>query len=859
MRKNRQTRRPSPQPAAEGREAVSGTRFTQRAQTALMLAQTCAAELGHGYVGSEHLLLGLAREEQGMAARVLRTAGLSSETIRAAIAGMVGVGAPGGQPSQGLTPRCKKIIELALAQSARLGCSYVGTEHLLLGILQEGDGVAARVIADSGVDARRLYGDVMAALGGDGVSFYRGPGRPRSERDFAEGGRDTKLADQFSKDLTRLAAGHLLDPVVGRDREIRRVIQILSRRTKNNPALIGEPGVGKTAIAEGLALRIAAGDVPDELRRKRLLSLDLSSMVAGTKYRGEFEERVKNILAEVRRAGNIILFIDELHTIVGAGSAEGAIDAANIIKPALGRGELQVIGATTVDEYRKYIEKDAALERRFQPVTVAEPDLQTAAAILRGVRDRYEAHHKLTISDQAIEAAVALSARYIGDRRLPDKAIDLIDEAASRVRMERLATPPALRQLEERAEQACREKEEAIRNQNFEKAAMLRDAEADFRRELELKKAALRAGQQTGSVSPEDVAAVVAEWTGVPVTTLTREESQRLMGLEEELHRQVVGQDEAVKAVAKAVRRGRVGLKEPGRPTGVFLFLGPTGVGKTELCKALAAALFGSAAALLRFDMSEYMERHTVSRLMGAPPGYVGHEEGGQLTEKVRRRPYSLVLFDEIEKAHQDIWGILLQIMEDGVLTDAQGRRTDFRNTVVVMTSNVGAARIAGKGGRLGFRPAAAGETRPPDELRAAVLEDLKKVFRPEFLNRVDETIVFRQLNREEIRAIAGRMLRNVAERMERLGVSLRVTDQALDLLSRQGFEPDYGARPLRRTIRAQVEDPVAELLLSGALTRGGRAVVDVDGDALTVTPEQAVPAVPDHPLETQTQQDRSF
>ncbi|WP_294522180.1 ATP-dependent Clp protease ATP-binding subunit [uncultured Pseudoflavonifractor sp.] len=838
---------------------MSGTRFTQRAQTALMLAQTCAAELGHGYVGSEHLLLGLAREEQGMAARVLRTAGLSSETIRAAIAGMVGMGAPGGQPSQGLTPRCKKIIELALAQSARLGCSYVGTEHLLLGILQEGDGVAARVIADSGVDARRLYGDVMAALGGDGASFYRGPGRPRSERDFAEGGRDTKLADQFSKDLTRLAAGHLLDPVVGRDREIRRVIQILSRRTKNNPALIGEPGVGKTAIAEGLALRIAAGDVPDELRRKRLLSLDLSSMVAGTKYRGEFEERVKNILAEVRRAGNIILFIDELHTIVGAGSAEGAIDAANIIKPALGRGELQVIGATTVDEYRKYIEKDAALERRFQPVTVAEPDLQTAAAILRGVRDRYEAHHKLTISDQAIEAAVALSARYIGDRRLPDKAIDLIDEAASRVRMERLATPPALRQLEERAEQACREKEEAIRNQNFEKAAMLRDAEADFRRELELKKAALRAGQQTGSVSPEDVAAVVAEWTGVPVTTLTREESQRLMGLEEELHRQVVGQDEAVKAVAKAVRRGRVGLKEPGRPTGVFLFLGPTGVGKTELCKALAAALFGSADALLRFDMSEYMERHTVSRLVGAPPGYVGHEEGGQLTEKVRRRPYSLVLFDEIEKAHQDISGILLQIMEDGVLTDAQGRKTDFRNTVVVMTSNVGAAQITGRGGRLGFRAAGAGETRSPEELRGAVLEDLKRVFRPEFLNRVDETIVFRQLTRQEIRAIAGRMLRDVAGRMERLGVSLRVTDRALDLLAEKGFEPDYGARPLRRTIRAQVEDPAAELLLSGALARGGRAVVDGDGDSLTVTPEQPVPAVPRHPPQTQTQQDRSF
>ena len=577
------------------------------------------------------------------------------------------------------------------------------------------------------------------------------------------------------------------------------------------------------------------------------MALDLSAMVAGTKYRGEFEERVKNILAEVRRVGNIILFIDELHTIVGAGSAEGAIDAANIIKPALGRGELQIIGATTTDEYRKYIEKDAALERRFQPVLVPEPDQDTARAILRGLRDRYEAHHRLQITDGAIDAAVALSTRYIGDRRLPDKAIDLIDEAASRVRMERLGTPPELRTLEEKVAEARREKEEAIRGQDFEKAAMLRDAEEDFRRELEREKAAWRSGQNTGAVTAEDVAAVVSGWTGVPVTTLTQAESQRLLHLEDALHRRVVGQEEAVKAVARAVRRGRVGLKDPDRPTGCFLFLGPTGVGKTELCKALAEALFGSEEALLRFDMSEYMEKHTVSRLIGSPPGYVGHEEGGQLTEKVRRRPYCVVLFDEIEKAHPDVWGILLQIMEDGVVTDAQGRRADFKNAVVVLTSNVGAARITARGSRLGFSAAERkdGETRPLEELRAAVLEDLKKVFRPEFLNRLDESIVFTQLGRAEIQAIARRMLERVGERMRALGVTLRFTDAALAVLADQGFDPDYGARPLRRTIRAQVEDVAAEKLLSGAVQAGDTVLVDGSEGALRLEiPPAAVQAL---------------
>ena len=819
---------------------MSETSFTERAQAALRLAQESSAELGHGYVGSEHLLLGLAREGRGVAARVLAGQGLDGETLKSSIARMVGVGAPGGRPSQGLTPRCKRVIELSLSEAARMGSSYVGTEHLLMGILREGDGVAVRVIAANGLEPRRLYGDVVSAMGGELPPPFRSGGRAKGERDYAASG-DSKLLDQFSRDLTRMAAGGLLDPVIGRDEEIRRVIQILSRRQKNNPALIGEPGVGKTAVAEGLARRIVAGEVPDDLRNKRLLSLDLSSMIAGTKYRGEFEERVKNILSEIRRVGDIIVFIDELHTIVGAGSAEGAIDAANIIKPALGRGELQVIGATTTDEYRRYIEKDAALERRFQPVVVAEPDKETAVAILRGVRDRYEAHHKLRITDEAIGAAVDLSARYIADRRLPDKAIDLIDEAASRVRMERLATPPDLRVLEDKVENARREKEDAIRSQDFEKAAMLRDAEEDFRRELEREKTLWRSGQNAGAVGPEDVAAVVSGWTGVPVTTLTQAESRRLLNLEQELHRRVVGQEEAVKAVAKAVRRGRVGLKEPGRPTGAFLFLGPTGVGKTELCKALAAALFGSEEALLRFDMSEYMERHTISRLLGSPPGYVGHEEGGQLTEKVRRRPYSVVLFDEIEKAHEDVWGILLQIMEDGMATDAQGRKTDFRNTVIVMTSNVGAKRITAKGGRLGFAPAADAprETRPQAELRAAVLEDLKKVFRPEFLNRLDEIIVFQQLDRVQIQSIARRMLEGVGQRLEKLGVPLRFTDKAVEALADKGFDPDYGARPLRRAIRAQVEDAAAEQLLSGALGEGSAALVDVEEGGLTVRGEK--------------------
>ncbi len=834
--------------SAKRGDRLNDVNFTQRAQTALRLAQESAAELGHGYVGTEHLLLGLLREGGGVAARVLQSAGLEAETIRTAILRAVGSGIPGALPSQGLTPRFRHIIELALAHAGRLGQDYVGTEHLLLGLLQEGEGVAIRVLSACGQDPRRLAGDLSAAMGGELPPPFRSGGKAKSEPDYTGAG-DSKLLEQFSRDLTRMAASGLLDPVVGRDDEIDRVIQILSRRRKNNPALIGEPGVGKTAVAEGLARRLAAGEVPDELRSKRLLALDLSSMVAGTKYRGEFEERVKQLLGEVVRLGNIILFIDELHTIVGAGSAEGAIDAANIIKPALGRGEIQVIGATTTSEYRRYIEKDAALERRFQPVTVSEPDEATARSILLGIRGRYEAHHKLRISDEALDAALSLSIRYLADRRLPDKAIDLMDEAAALVRLERLSAPADLRELEERVAQARREKEEAIRSQDFEKAAMLRDAESDFRRELDRERTLWHSGQNVGEVTAEDVAQVVSRWTGVPVTSLTQSEKDRLLALEGELHRRVIGQDEAVRAVARAVRRGRVGLKEPGRPIGVFLFLGPTGVGKTELCKALAAALFGSEEALLRFDMSEYMERHTVSRLIGSPPGYIGHDEGGQLTEAVRRRPYSVLLFDELEKAHEDVWGLLLQITEDGVVTDTQGRKADFRNTVIVMTSNVGAGRITAKGGKLGFQSAlSSGETRPLTELKEAVMGDLKRLFRPEFLNRLDDTIVFRQLEREQIRTIARRMLDGVGERLSRLGVSLHVEEDALEQLAREGFAPDYGARPLRRAIRARVEDPAAEALLSGALQAGGAVRLVLREGALALEPQS--PATNERSLE---------
>ena len=801
-------------------------KFTPRAEEALRLAQEAAEEMGHGYVGSEHLLLGLMREEEGIAHRVMTEYGLTDEMICSILQRTVGTGLAGAAPSQGLTPRAKSIVELAVSESIRTNCTYIGTEHLLMGILREGNNMALRVLRTVGVDPRKMYASVVKKLNESPRTVTSGAATPNKEE-----GKKGKTLSEFTRDLNEAAREGKLDPVIGREQEVQRVIQILSRRTKNNPVLIGEPGVGKTAIAEGLAQRIVSADVPEELLDKKILSLDLSGMVAGTKYRGEFEERIKNTLAEVKQAGNVILFIDELHTIVGAGSAEGAVDAANIIKPALGRGEIRVIGATTLDEYRKYIEKDAALERRFQPVTVGEPTAETSVEILKGLRDKYEAHHKLTITDEAIEAAVMLSSRYINDRFLPDKAIDLMDEAASQVRMKAESASPDLKSLEEKIAALHREKAEAIAAQDFEKAAQLRDIEKNYTEQVEIErdKWHRQMQQNRGSVTADDIAAVVAGWTGIPVTRLTEDEGQRLLRLEDTLHERVVGQDEAVTAVAKAIRRGRVGLKDPKRPIGSFLFLGPTGVGKTELCKTLAEAMFGDENAMIRIDMSEYMEKHTVSRLIGSPPGYVGHEEGGQLTEKVRRKPYSVVLFDEIEKAHEDVWNILLQILEDGIVTDSQGRRVDFKNTVIVMTSNVGAKNItAADTARLGFD----GGEQENDEakrfarIREAVMAELKRTFRPEFLNRIDETIVFRQLDEEDIRKIARRMLEVTGGRMAQQGITLQADDDAVAALAKDGFDAQYGARPLRRAIQNTVEDTVAELMLEGKLLSGDTAHV---------------------------------
>ena len=795
-------------------EPLNETRFTSRAQTALRLAQGCASELGHGYVGTEHLLLGLAREGKGVAAQVLRGVGLDAARLKEHIARLVGVGESGSRPSQGLTPRCKRVIELALEESRKAGTRYVGTEHLLAGILREGEGVAVRVLASCGHSPGRLLLDVRAAMGGESPPPYRSAGRPKNEREYG----DTRLLDQFSRDLTAMAAGGLLDPVVGRENEISRVIQILSRRRKNNPALIGEPGVGKTAVVEGLARRMAAGEVPEELRSRRLLALDLSAMVAGTKYRGEFEEKLKHILGEVRRAGNIILFIDELHTIVGAGSAEGAIDAANILKPALARGEIQVIGATTIDEYRRHIEKDSALERRFQPVTVREPDRDQTLAILRGLRGRYETHHHLTITDGALEAAVDLSIRYLPQRFLPDKAIDLVDEAASRARLTSRILPPELKELESRAVQAGQQMAQAIRGQDFEKAALFRDAEGDFRRQLEDGRRQWLNKQGPRRVEESHIRAVLTQWTGVPVTDPDEADRKALTELDGALRRRILGQDRAVAAVVRAIRRSRLGLKDPRRPVGCFLLLGPSGVGKTQLCRALAAALFGSEEALLRFDMSEYMEAHTVSRLIGSPPGYVGHEEGGQLTEQVRRSPWSVVLLDELEKAHRDVWSVLLQVMEEGVLTDAQGRKTDFRNTVLVMTSNLGARRFA-QGQRLGFSSGGEAER---EELEREVLSDARSTFAPEFLNRLDGTLVFHPLDGDTLGQITRQLLDETEQRLDKLGVSMEVEDEAVALLAARGGGREYGARPLRRAISTLVEDPAADLMLAGQLKKGG-------------------------------------
>ena len=829
---------------------MSENKFTPRAEEALRLSQEAAEEMGHGYVGSEHLLLGLIREEEGIAHRVLSEYGVTDEMVCDVLQRSVGKGLSGAAPSQGLTPRAKSVVELAVSEASRMGSSYIGTEHLLMGILREGGNMALRILRTMGVDPKKMYSSIVKKLNDTPHTVTSGASAANRESD-----KKNKTLAEFTRDLTEAARTGKLDPVIGRDKEIQRVIQILSRRTKNNPVLIGEPGVGKTAIAEGLAERIVSGDVPEELLDKKLLSLDLSGMVAGTKYRGEFEERIKNTLAEVKKAGNVILFIDELHTIVGAGSAEGAVDAANIIKPALGRGEIRVIGATTLNEYRKYIEKDAALERRFQPVTVGEPTPEATLEILKGLRDKYEAHHKLTITDEALEAAVQLSKRYIGDRFLPDKAIDLMDEAASQVRMTAEASSPDLKALEEKIAALHREKSEAVTAQDFEKAAQLRDIEKDYQEQVEIERDNWRKqmAQNRGSVTADDVAKVVAGWTGIPVTRLTEDESMRLLKLEEKLHQRVVGQDEAVNAVAKAIRRSRVGLKDPKRPIGSFLFLGPTGVGKTELCKTLAEAMFGDENAMVRIDMSEYMEKHTVSRLVGSPPGYVGHEEGGQLTEKVRRKPYSVVLFDEIEKAHEDVWNILLQILEDGIVTDSQGRKVDFKNTIIVMTSNVGAKNITADAARLGFDGGDKDEKESEEahfgRIRDAVMADLKRTFRPEFLNRIDEIIVFRQLTEDNIRQIARRMLDVTGARMAQQGITLAADDDAVAELARDGFDPQYGARPLRRAIQSMVEDAVAEKMLEGQLKSGDTAHVRLR-DGKVVIESEAAPAA-EAPAET--------
>lgn len=829
---------------------MSENKFTPRAEEALRLSQEAAEEMGHGYVGSEHLLLGLIREEEGIAHRVLSEYGVTDEMVCDVLQRSVGKGLSGTAPSQGLTPRAKSVVELAVSEAARMGSSYIGTEHLLMGILREGGNMALRILRTMGVDSKKMYSSIVQKLNDTPHTVTSGASTANRESD-----KKNKTLAEFTRDLTEAARAGKLDPVIGREKEIQRVIQILSRRTKNNPVLIGEPGVGKTAIAEGLAERIASGDVPEELLDKKILSLDLSGMVAGTKYRGEFEERIKNTLAEVKKAGNVILFIDELHTIVGAGSAEGAVDAANIIKPALGRGEIRVIGATTLNEYRKYIEKDAALERRFQPVTVGEPTPEATLEILKGLRDKYESHHKLTITDEALEAAVQMSKRYIGDRFLPDKAIDLMDEAASQVRMTAEASSPDLKALEEKITALHREKTEAVAAQDFEKAAQLRDIEKNYQEQVEIERDNWRKhlAQNRGNVTADDVAKVVAGWTGIPVTRLTEDESMRLLKLEEKLHQRVVGQDEAVNAVAKAIRRSRVGLKDPKRPIGSFLFLGPTGVGKTELCKTLAEAMFGDENAMVRIDMSEYMEKHTVSRLVGSPPGYVGHEEGGQLTEKVRRKPYSVVLFDEIEKAHEDVWNILLQILEDGIVTDSQGRKVDFKNTIIVMTSNVGAKNITADAARLGFDGSEKGEKESEevrfDRIRDAVMADLKRTFRPEFLNRIDEIIVFRQLTEENIRQIARRMLDVTGARMAQQGITLAADDDAVAELARDGFDPQYGARPLRRAIQSMVEDAVAEKMLEGQLKSGDTAHVRLR-DGKVVIESEAAPAA-EAPAET--------
>lgn len=814
--------------------------FTEKANKALNLAIESAEEMRHNYVGTEHILYGLVKEGSGVAATALNECGVTEDALRGKLESINGTMSLVELTPDDFTPRTKRVLRAAVIISSKTGYTYVGTEHLLLAILSESDSYAVAFLEELGVSVERLAQAVSKGMQGgadDGFGGFENESAPNGSQ---KGG---SALDKFGRDLTQAAKNGEIDPVIGREKEIQRVIQILSRRTKNNPVLIGEPGVGKTAVAEGLALEIAKGNVPEILKDKRVVSLDLTGMVAGAKYRGDFEERIKAAIDEVKKSKNTILFIDELHTIVGAGAAEGSADAANILKPSLARGDFQVIGATTLNEYRKYIEKDAALERRFQPVKVGEPTPEQAVQILKGLRDSYEAHHKVKITDEAINAAVTLSSRYIADRYLPDKAIDLIDEGASKVRLASLTSPDNVKELEDEIADYEKEKASAINEQDFERAARLRDEQKELQTKLDDAKKKWQEQQKgnSGEVTAEDIAKIVSEWTGIPVVQLTKEESERLLNMENVLHERVIGQSEAVTAIAKAIRRGRVGLKDPKRPVGSFIFLGPTGVGKTELCKALAEAMFGDENAMLRLDMSEYMEKHTVSKLIGSPPGYVGFEEGGQLTEKVRRKPYSVVLFDEIEKAHPDVFNMLLQILEDGRLTDSQGRTVDFKNTVIIMTSNVGARLITEKQSSLGFNSENENvEESEKKDIKELVTGELRKVFRPEFLNRVDDIIVFNKLNKDEIKQIAVKMLKTLENRLDKMNIKISFTDNAISEIADKGFDENYGARPLRRAIQNEIEDPLSEQMLEGKVKDGAVVTCDFADGQFTFTTANA-------------------
>nr|WP_304007213.1 ATP-dependent Clp protease ATP-binding subunit [Ruminococcus bromii] len=814
--------------------------FTEKANKALNLAIESAEEMRHNYVGTEHILYGLVKEGSGVAATALNECGVTEDALREKLESINGTMSLVELTPDDFTPRTKRVLRAAVIISSKTGYTYVGTEHLLLAILSESDSYAVAFLEELGVSVERLAQAVSKGMQGgadDGFGGFENESAPNGSQ---KGG---SALDKFGRDLTQAAKNGEIDPVIGREKEIQRVIQILSRRTKNNPVLIGEPGVGKTAVAEGLALEIAKGNVPEILKDKRVVSLDLTGMVAGAKYRGDFEERIKAAIDEVKKSKNTILFIDELHTIVGAGAAEGSADAANILKPSLARGDFQVIGATTLNEYRKYIEKDAALERRFQPVKVGEPTPEQAVQILKGLRDSYEAHHKVKITDEAINAAVTLSSRYIADRYLPDKAIDLIDEGASKVRLASLTSPDNVKELEDEIADYEKEKASAINEQDFERAARLRDEQKELQTKLDDAKKKWQEQQKgnSGEVTAEDIAKIVSEWTGIPVVQLTKEESERLLNMENVLHERVIGQSEAVTAIAKAIRRGRVGLKDPKRPVGSFIFLGPTGVGKTELCKALAEAMFGDENAMLRLDMSEYMEKHTVSKLIGSPPGYVGFEEGGQLTEKVRRKPYSVVLFDEIEKAHPDVFNMLLQILEDGRLTDSQGRTVDFKNTIIIMTSNVGARLITEKQSSLGFNSENENaEESEKKDIKELVTGELRKVFRPEFLNRVDDIIVFNKLNKGEIKQIAVKMLKTLENRLDKMNIKISFTDNAISEIADKGFDENYGARPLRRAIQNEIEDPLSEQMLEGKVKDGAVVTCDFADGQFTFTTANA-------------------